>query len=192
MSRGSSLPCRRRSFSARWIEDDRSLLPCWGQLRPFVLADGSQCTPVAPPAYSEDPGSDFYQEAWEVYTVVKQLTAEQLTIAQFWADDPGRTGTPPGHSISILNQILVQQGSSLETAAEAYARLGIALADSFIACWWTKYQHNLLRPITYIHTVLGDPTWSTPVNTPPFPEYTSGHSVQSAAAAQVLTDLFGA
>jgi hypothetical protein len=168
------------------------LLPCWGQLRPFVLADGSQCSPDPPPAYSEDPGSDFYQEAWEVYTVVNQLIAEQLAIAQFWADDPGRTGTPPGHSISILNQILVQQKASLETAAEAYARLGIALADSFIACWWTKYQHNLLRPITYIHTVLGDTIWSTPVNTPPFPEYTSGHSVQSAAAAQVLTDLFGA
>ena len=167
------------------------LLPCWGQLRPFVLADGSQCSPDPPPAYSEDPGSDFYQEAWEVYTVVKQLTPEQLAIAQFWADDPGRTGTPPGHSISILNQILVQQEASLETGAEAYARLGIALADSFIACWWTKYQHNLLRPITYIHTVLGDTTWSTPVNTPPFPEYTSGHSVQSAAAAQVLADQFG-
>ena len=69
--------------------------------------------------------------------------------------------------------------------------MGIALADSFIACWWTKNEYNLLRPITYIRTVFGDTGWSTPVNTPPFPEYTSGHSVQSAAAAQVLTNLFG-
>jgi hypothetical protein len=167
------------------------LLPCWGQLRPFVLADGGQCSPAPPPPYSEHPGSAFYQEAWEVYTSVNRLTGEQMAITRFWADDPGRTGTPPGHSISILSQILVQQASSLETAAEAYARTGIALADSFIACWWTKYQHNLLRPITYIHSVVGDTAWSTPVNTPPFPEYTSGHSVQSAAAAQVLAGLFG-
>jgi hypothetical protein len=168
------------------------LLPCWGQIRPFVLADGSECVSGPPLTYSEDPESGFYQDAWEVYTTVNHLTPEQLAIAQFWADDPGRTGTPPGHSISILNQIIRQHGSSLETAAEAYARMGIALADSFIACWWTKYQYNLLRPITYIHTVLGDTGWSTPINTPPFPEYTSGHSVQSAAAAQVLTDIFGA
>lgn len=83
----------------------------------------------------------------------------------------------------------------LDVAAEAYAKLGLALADSFIACWNTKYQYNLLRPITYIQQFI-DPAWNTPaitdaVTTPPFPEYTSGHSVQSAAAALVLTDLFG-
>jgi hypothetical protein len=141
--------------------------------------------------YSEDSQSEFYQEAWEVYSVVNHLNPEQLAIVQFWADNLGQTGTPPGHSISILSQILIQEGSSLETGAEAYARLGIALADSFIACWQTKYQYNLLRPITYIHNVLGDTNWNTPVVTPPFPEYPSGHSVQSAAAAQVLTDMFG-
>jgi hypothetical protein len=76
-------------------------------------------------------------------------------------------------------------------AAEAYARVAIAVADAFIACWWTKYEYELLRPVTYVHKVLGDTVWMPPVNTPPFPEYTSGHSVQSAATAQVLTDLFG-
>jgi hypothetical protein len=114
-----------------------------------------------------------------------------LAIALYWADDPGLTGTPPGHSLSILSQVLVQQGSALGVAAEAYARVGLAVADAFIACWWTKYEYNLLRPITYVHEVLADPAWITPVNTPPFPEYTSGHSVQSAATAQVLTGLFG-
>ncbi|HXF64981.1 MAG TPA: vanadium-dependent haloperoxidase, partial [Caldilineaceae bacterium] len=79
--------------------------------------------------------------------------------------------------------------------AEAYAKLGIALADAFITCWHTKYVYNVLRPLTYIQQVI-DPTWNTPeitdpVTTPPFPEYTSGHSVQSAAAAAVLTELFG-
>jgi PAP2 superfamily len=167
------------------------LLPCWGKLRPFVLNHGSECSPGPPITYSEDPNSEFYQEALEVYSVVNHLNSEQLAIAQFWADSPGQTGTPPGHSISILSQILIQEGSSLETAAEAYARIGIALADSFISCWQTKYQYNLLRPITYIHNVIGDSGWSTLVVTPPFPEYPSGHSVQSAAAAQVLTEMFG-
>jgi hypothetical protein len=167
------------------------LLPCWGKLRPFVLTDGSECSSGPPPVYSEDPESEFYQQAWEVYSVINDLTPEQLAIVQFWADNPGQTGTPPGHSISVLNQILRQQGLSLQTGAEAYARVGIAVADSFIACWQAKYQYNLLRPITYIHTVIGDSGWSTPVVTPPFPEYTSGHSVQSAAAAQVLTAMFG-
>jgi hypothetical protein len=167
------------------------LLPCWGKLRPFVLNHGSECSSDPPPMYSEDPDSEFYQEALEVYNVVNHLNSEQLAIAQFWADSPGQTGTPPGHAISILNQILIQEGSSLETAAEAYARVGIALADSFIACWQTKYQYNLLRPITYIHNVLDDTGWTIPVVTPPFPEYPSGHSVQSSATAQVMTDMFG-
>jgi hypothetical protein len=78
----------------------------------------------------------------------------------------------------------------LDRAREAYAKLGIAVADAFVACWATKYEHNLLRPVTYIRKVI-DPSWSTLLPTPPFPEYTSGHSVQSGAAARVLTDLFG-
>ena len=167
------------------------LLPCWGQLRPFLLNDGHECSPSAPPTYSEDPQSAFYQEAWEVYTTVNQLTPEQLQTAWYWADSPGQTGTPPGHSISILSQVLVQQDASLAVAGEAYARLGIALADSFISCWATKYQSNVPRPITYIHQVIADTDWNAPITTPPFPEYSSGHSVQSGATAQVLTELFG-
>ena len=100
--------------------------------------------------------------------------------------------------MSILTQVLRDTGASLELAAEAFARLGIAVADAFIACWRVKFQHNLLRPITYIRGAI-DPAWGDPsgahplpLTTPPFPEYTSGHSVQSAAAAVVLTDLLGA
>jgi hypothetical protein len=167
------------------------LLPCWGQLRPFLLDNGHECSPSAPPAYSEEPQSIFYQQAWEVYTTVNQLTPEQLQTARYWADSPGQTGTPPGHSISILSQVLVQQDASLALAAEAYARLGIALADSFISCWSTKYQTNVPRPITYIRAVIGDTGWNAPITTPPFPEYSSGHSVQSGATAEVLTALFG-
>jgi hypothetical protein len=86
--------------------------------------------------------------------------------------------------------VLDTQNASLAIAAEAYAKVGMAVADAFIACWHTKFEFNLIRPITYIQRVI-DPNWTTPVGTPPFPEYTSGHSVQSGAVAQLLTDLFG-
>ena len=176
-----------------------ALQPYWGNNRPFVLPDGgnvnAMCDPGPPPPYSEEPGSAFYAEAFEVYEAVRNLTPEQNDIALFWADDPGRTATPPGHSISILNQLLRQENAPLDIAAEAYAKVGMAIADAFISCWYTKYQYNLVRPITYIQKVI-DATWNTPnitdpVETPPFPEYSSGHSVQTGAAAQVLTDLFG-
>jgi hypothetical protein len=166
------------------------LQPCWGQLRPFVLSAGAECAPPPHPAYSEAPASQFFLDAAEVYNTVNHLTAEQQTIAQFWADGPGATGTPPGHWLAIVSQLLTTDRQSLATAAEAYARVGITVADAFIACWDTKYQYKLLRPVTYIRAVI-DPAWSPFLTTPPFPEYTSGHSVQSGAAATVLTDLFG-
>lgn len=171
-----------------------ALQPTWGRNRPFVLADGNAC-PAPPPVYSEAPDSAFYQDGLEVYQIVNALTAEEREIALFWADNAGQTATPAGHWISILNQILAN-GATLDVAAIAYAQVGIAVADAFIICWQTKYRYNVLRPITYIQAVI-DPTWNVPaitdpLITPAFPEYTSGHSVQSAAAAAVLTHLFGA
>jgi hypothetical protein len=167
-----------------------ALQPFWGDNRPFVLTAGDECMPSAPPDYSEENGSVFYQEAMEVYEAVQNLTPEQLEIAQFWADNPGQTSTPPGHSISILTQVLRQEDASLAQAAEAYAKLGMAVADAFIGCWHAKYEYNLVRPVTYINQLV-DSDWMPPVVTPPFPEYPSGHSVQSGATAEVLTDLFG-
>ena len=174
----------------------KALQPYWGENRPFVLPDANSCPAPPPPAYSEDVNSPFYLEALEVYQVGLTRTAEQTAIAKFWSDDPGQTATPAGHWIAILNQTLTQQDADLGLAAEAYAKLGIAVADAFITCWHTKFDYDLLRPITYIQTVI-DPNWNNPsitdpVNTPPFPEYPSGHSVQSGAAATVLTSLFGA
>ena len=167
-----------------------ALQPSWGEDRPFVLEDGGSCAPGPPPAYSEDPRSGFYAEAFECYRAVTDLTPEQETVARFWSDDPGLTPTPPGHSISILTQAVRALDVPLGRAAAAYAGVGVAIADAFIACWSTKYAYNLLRPITYIRRLI-DPAWTPLLITPPFPEYTSGHSVQSAAAAEVLTSLFG-
>jgi hypothetical protein len=133
----------------------------------------------------------------EVYRTVNGLDADQLAIARFWSDDPGLTATPSGHSVSILTQALRVDDKSLAFASASYARLGIAMSDAFISCWSTKYQFNVVRPITCIRQAI-DPEWGDPaganplpLTTPPFPEYTSGHSVQSAAAAVILTELFG-
>ena len=166
------------------------LQPHWGQNRCFVLEDGRSCPPEGHPPYSEGPASTFYAEAIEVYEAVRDLTPEQETIARFWSDDPGQTPTPPGHSIAITTQVLRIEGVSLAAAAEAYLRVGIAVCDAFIACWHAKYAYNLLRPVTYLQRLV-DPDWLPILITPPFPEYPSGHSVQSGAAFQVLTDLFG-
>jgi hypothetical protein len=167
-----------------------ALQPYWGTNRPFALLSGETCSVAAPPCYSEHPSSRFYGEAYECYLAAKRPTPEQEAIARFWSDDPAETATPPGHWISILTQVVRALDLPLGSAAEAYAQVGIAVADAFISCWSTKYRYNLLRPVTYVRRLI-DPGWMPLLITPPFPEYTSGHSVQSAAAAQVLTDMFG-
>jgi hypothetical protein len=164
--------------------------PCWGQLCPLVLAFPDACAPPPPPAYADDPGSAFYAFGLEVSTTSVTLTEEQRTIARYWADLSGTTGTPSGHWIAIVGQIARTDGLSLMAAAESYVRVGLAVADAFIGCWHTKYTYNLLRPETYI-TRLIDPAWLPLLITPGFPAYTSGHVTQSGAAATVLTALFG-
>jgi hypothetical protein len=169
-----------------------ALQPYWGGNRCMAIDNAQACDPGPPPAFFPDAGSAFFAEALEVYVTVNGLTLEQRAIALFWSDDPGQTATPPGHSISILGQLMRLQDRSLADAATAYARMGIAVCDAFIACWNVKYRDNLLRPITYIRTYI-DPAWGNPLplTTPPFPEYPSGHSVQSGAAAEVLAATFG-
>ena len=181
---------------AHWIptslvrQQQLPLLPGWGNNRTFVLPDGAACPLPPPPVYSEDPASEFYRQALEVVTVTTSLTPEQTTIARFWSDDPMLTTTPPGHWVSIALQILDHEDTALAQRVDVLARLGIALSDAFVGCWNSKFEYDLLRPVSYIRRVI-DPKWETLLITPPFPEYPSGHSTQSAAAATVLTDLFG-
>jgi len=169
----------------------RALQPYWGNNRTFALPAGDACEPEPHPAYAVEPASQFYRDALEVYDTTRTLTDEQREIALFWSDDPGLTFTPPGHSISILKQIIERDGRMLDVAAAAYAKIGIAVADAFVSCWNAKFVYNLLRPVTYIRAQI-DPAWEPILTTPPFPEYSSGHSVQSGAAAEVMTALFGA
>jgi hypothetical protein len=166
------------------------LLPGWGKNRPMVLPDGEACPLPPPPAYSEDPASPFFLEAMEVYETSKALTDEQKRIARFWSDDPMLSPTPPGHWVAILFQIAARDQRPVEQQVDALVRLGIAVSDGFIVNWRDKYRYDLLRPVTYIRRVI-DPKWEPLLNTPPFPEYPSGHSTQSGAVAQVLTQVFG-
>jgi hypothetical protein len=167
-----------------------ALQPTWGSNRCLAIAGGDACPPGDHPPYSEAEGSAFHAEAFETYEAVNNLTPEQQAIARFWSDDPGATATPPGHSCSLATIVLRRENASLATAAVTYAKVGIAISDAFVACWQRKYTANLLRPVTYIRAVI-DPAWTPLLGTPPFPEYPSGHSVQSGAAAEVLTGLFG-
>lgn len=166
------------------------LLPQWGENRPFVMPTGNACPLPPPPDYSEVPGSQFHAEAMEVVNVTATLTDEQKAIARFWSDDPMLSPTPPGHWMSIALQILKRDGADVQTHVDVMARLGMAMSDAFIGCWYSKFEYDLLRPVTYIRRVI-DPKWEPLLITPPFPEYPSGHSTQSAAAASVLTALYG-
>lgn len=166
------------------------LLPQWGNNRTFALATGGACPLPPPPSYSEDKTSVFYKQAFEVYDTVKNLTQEQRLIARFWSDDPMLSPTPPGHWFFIALDILKGRNASIEDHVDVLARLGMAVSDGFVACWNSKFEYNLLRPVTYIKKVI-DKTWEPILITPPFPEYPSGHSTQSGAAATVLTQFFG-
>ncbi len=166
------------------------LLPNWGKNRPFAMPSGATCELKGPPAYSEDPASEFYKQAMEVVETKKALTPEQKAIARFWSDDAMLSPTPPGHWISIALQIIERDKLDMTKSVDVLARLGVGMADAFIGCWNGKYQYNLLRPLTYIRKVI-DLRWDSLINTPPFPEYPSGHSTQSGAAALVLTKIFG-
>jgi len=182
---------------AHWVPtstvavQQKPLLPFWGNVRPFAMPEGNSCPLPPPPAYSEDPSSEFYKEAKEVYDTVNALTKEQRAIAAFWSDDPMLSSTPPGHWISIAMTELDLEAAPATRWAAVMARLGITLADAFIGCWHSKFEYDLVRPITYIQRVI-DPKWQPILNTPPFPEYPSGHSTQSGAAAAVLDAVFGA
>lgn len=166
------------------------LLPGWGHNRAFTLTGDLPCGLGSHPEYSEDPTSAFFAEAMEVHTVTTSLSEEQKIIARFWSDDPMLSPTPPGHWVSILTEIATRDALPLERLADAMARLGMAVADAFIACWRVKYEYDLLRPVTYIRRFI-DPKWEPLLSTPPFPEYPSGHSTQSGAAYAVLESIFG-
>ena len=166
------------------------LLPDWGKTRTFAMPMGAACDLPPPREFSTDKDSAYYKEAKEVDDTVTQLTPEQKTIARFWSDDPMLSTTPPGHWIQIALQISDRDNLSIDKRVDLLVRLGVATADAFIGCWQTKFEFESVRPITYIRANM-DPNFAPILITPPFPEYPSGHSTQSGAAAAVMTQFFG-
>jgi len=176
--------------------------PHWNKIRPFALDSAAQFKPEPPLPFSTDTTSPFYKEAHEVFATGVALTEEQKEIARFWDCNPfvmnvkghvmfaTKKISPGGHWLSITEQACRKTNKSVAESAEAYAMVSIALMDAFISCWDEKYRSVLVRPETYINQFI-DENWTPLLQTPPFPEYTSGHSMISNAAAVVLTDLFG-
>ena len=173
--------------------------PYWHRVRPFALAttlgvDGYAIDPARPPAhlpFDTSEGSPFWLQAKSVYDVSKTVTTAQRETALYWRDNPdGVTGLPAGHWLQIAGSVTTDMGSGLGETARILALSAICTADGFTSCWIEKYRSNLLRPVTYIKAYI-DPAWNSIVNSPAFPEYTSGHSVGSGAAAEALATLVG-
>jgi hypothetical protein len=165
------------------------LHPYWGNNRTFVLANSTLPVPEML-SYSTDPSSDYYNQFLEVYEKSKTLTQEEKQIAAWWADDPSETASPPGHSYNLTSIIIRSSKPDIFIAAEAYAKVGLAVADAFINCWKCKYTYHAERPYPYIVSFIDDAYikfWPEP----PFPAFSSGHATQSAATAIVLESVFG-
>lgn len=181
--------------------------PHWSKIRPFFLDSASQFKPAPPPPFSLEKDSDFYKELMEVYTISNTITAngdnsEEVQIAKFWDCNPyvsvtrghlmfaTKKITPGAHWIGITKIASRKINSNFDDTVYAYTKTSLAIADGFISCWDEKYRSNLIRPETLINLHIND-SWQPILQTPPFPEYTSGHSVVSGAAGIVLTDIFG-
>ncbi len=167
---------------------EQAVLPHWGAKPTLGLT--AVDVPADPPPFSTEPGSERYRLAVEVRDTVAALTDDQRAVAKHWADGKWSI-TPPGHWLGIASRALQERGADLDLAARTLLLLGMAQHDAFVSCWAAKFRTDVLRPLTYIRRHLGEPQWLSPVPTPCFPEYTSGHATQSAAAATVLSGLLG-
>jgi len=186
------LPYTWPKNNGAWVPTSATLNPLaprWASNRPFLNANITEGQPAAHTAYSTVVTSEFYKEAMQVYNTVTNATSEQKEIAKFWADDPFNTCTPTGHTFNIMTQLLEENNANLGTCAIGYAKLAIAENDAFIACWKTKYDYFLIRPVSYIKQNI-DASFATVIGTPPFPAYTSGHATEAAAGARIFTDMF--
>lgn len=176
--------------------------PHWPKIRTMVLDSSNQFPPKDPIPFDLKKGSPFHKQLMEVYQVTNSLTEEQTNIAKFWDCNPyvshhkghamfaTKKITPGGHWIGITAIATRKAKSSFEDTINAYVNVSIALFDAFISCWDEKWETLVVRPETLINQYY-DEEWLPLLQTPPFPEYTSGHSVISRAAALTLTDLFG-
>ena len=196
----------KTSDQTRWVptapDYADGLEPFWATMLTMGLDSSNQIEADDFPAYSEDKNSAFYKEMKEVYDISKSLTDEQIDIALFWDDNPfvskhkghvmfqDKKMTPGGHWMAIAAKACKINNADPVTSAKAYAYTAIGLYDGFISCWYVKYKTVRIRPQTAIQRLI-DEQWISYIQTPPFPEYTSGHSTTSSSAAEMLTHVFG-
>jgi membrane-associated phospholipid phosphatase len=167
------------------------LLPQWGFVAPFGMSSSSQFRPSGPPALDSQQYAADYEEVKQLGAAVGSTrTEDQTEIALFWADGAG-TETPSGHWNSIAQTIAAARGNTLEENARLFALLNIAMADAAICAWDAKYTFDFWRPVTAIAFAEPELNWMSFIVTPPFPDYVSGHSTFSAAAATVLPLFYG-
>jgi len=176
--------------------------PHWLKIRPFLLDSSQQFKPLAPPEFDLTEGSKFRTDLLEVYNALDEDTENRVTLASFWDCNPfvshhrghvmfaTKKISPGGHWMGIAKTVAQSENVTAAEALETYLRVSLSLADGFISCWDEKYRSNLVRPETLINQYI-DEDWQPALQTPPFPEYTSGHSVISRAAAVAMTDLYG-
>lgn len=176
--------------------------PQWATVRSFFLDSANQFAPTPPAPYSKEKTSDFFMLMKEVYDVTSRLTKEQVEIANFWDCNPfavtysGHMAiglkkiSPAGHWMGITGIACNKANISLDSAILINTVVALTLHDAFISCWQEKYVSDRIRPESAINILL-DPSWRPQLQTPPFPEYTSGHSVASSSVAVVLTYLLG-
>jgi hypothetical protein len=181
--------------------------PHWNKIRPFVIDSASQFKPIEHPEFSLEKGTEFYNELMEVYNVGQKIkkqgdTSEEVEIAKFWDCNPyvsthqghlmfaTKKITPGAHWMGICKIVCKKEQTDFEKTIYVYTKTSMAIADGFISAWDEKYRSNLIRPETLINQHI-DENWAPILQTPPFPEYTSAHSVISAAASDVMTSIFG-
>ncbi len=181
--------------------------PHWNKIRSFTLDSAAQFKPIPPPNFSMNKTSRFYEELKEVYDISIEITekgdtSEAVQIARFWDCNPyvsitrghlmfaTKKITPGAHWIGITKIACRKSNFNVVNTINAYTKTSISIFEAFISCWDEKYRSNLIRPETLINQHFDD-NWKPILQTPPFPEYTSGHSVVSGAASTVLTAIFG-
>jgi hypothetical protein len=165
------------------------LHPHWGKNRTFTSTNSQLAVPEMIP-YSADKTSPYFKDFKEVYDMQLALTQEQKEIANWWGDDPSETYAPPGHSYSLALQLLRVKNPNLFVAAQAFAKVGMSVADAFINCWKCKFTYHSIRPAAYIRKNINGAFvqfWPEP----PFPAFASGHSTQASSAAEVLISVYG-
>ena len=177
--------------------------PHWREIRTIGIDSANQFIPPPPIKFNiTDKNGAYYKQVMAVKNAVDSLTDEQKHIAEFWDDLGGKLNvaghvmfvtkkfSPPGHWMNIVGIASTKAKANFRKTVAAYTLTSICMFDAFIQCWDEKFRSNMVRPETVINKYI-DPEWRPYLQTPPFPEYTCGHSTVSSAAAEALTKMYG-